>query len=387
MNERVEFLAIDALIASLGLALAAGLFAVETIRQGGRNDGPGTSMPVRDAAGRSWQAAGAGVPIAFAVLVAAWLAWDARADSPLLTALAVVAVAGAFLAPLVFIGPLASPEPAYVAAFSVDIAVLGIVAWSAPSPLVATVLLPVALVSILFALGWRIGVPLAALALAACLAGLFFGGLLPSDQVTRDVAFSAGVAAALAVAVVASVDLGWRRHRRLIDRLTSDPVTALHTRAQLQLVLRQELMRSIRFGRPLSMLMIDLDGMKAVNDSLGHQAGDRYLRSVGQAIARNSRRTDFAARFGGDEFVVVLPETDRAGATVIAGVLQRRLGDVRITRGSRVLSGSASVGIATYPDDGATEAQLLAHADRTMYAEKLRRRRPPSRALAQPTQT
>ena len=381
MTERVEFLAIEALIASLGLSLAAVLVAVETFRRLGR-DGPGLGAPTREAAGRPWQAIGAGVPIGLAVVVAGWLLWDASPRSPLLEILVVMVVAGAFLAPLVFIGPLAAPEATYVAAFSVDIAVLGVVASSVPSAPVATVLLPVALVAILFALGWRIGAPLVTLALAAWLAGLHFGGLLSGEQAIGDVAVSAAVSAALAVAVVASVDLGWRRQRRLIDRLTADPVTGLHTRAQLQLVLRQELLRSIRFGRPLSVLMIDLDGMKAVNDSLGHQAGDGYLRSVGQAIARNSRRSDFAARFGGDEFVVVLPETDRAGAEVIAGVLQRRLADVRIGRGSRELSGSASVGIATYPDVGITEAQLLAQADRAMYVEKLHRRRSPARAFA-----
>ena len=373
MSEPYDFLAIDIIIASLGLALAAALHAVEAFRQGNLGERR-PSVPVREAAGRSWQGIGAGVPIGLAGLVAVWLVWGPGPGSPLLEILIVLVVAGAFLAPLVFIGPLATPEAAYVAAFSIDIAVLGIVAWSALSPPVATVLLPVALVSILFALGWRIGVPLAALALAAWLAGLLFGGLLPSEQAIREVAFSAAVAVALAVAVVASVDLGWRRQRRLIDRLTSDPVTALHTRGQLQLVLRQELMRSIRFGRPLSILMIDLDGMKAVNDSLGHQAGDRFLRAVGQAIVRTSRRSDFAARFGGDEFVVVLPETDGAGASVIASVLQRRVADVRIARDSRVISGSASVGSATYPEDGATEAELLANADRQMYMAKVRRR-------------
>jgi diguanylate cyclase (GGDEF)-like protein len=120
--------------------------------------------------------------------------------------------------------------------------------------------------------------------------------------------------------------------------------------------------------------MIDLDRMKAINDSLGHQAGDRYLRSVGRAIGDGSRRSDFAARFGGDEFVVILPETDRAGAATIAGVLQRRVSSVQIAAGSHVLSASASIGTATYPEDGTTQAQLLAHADLQMYAEKLGRR-------------
>jgi diguanylate cyclase (GGDEF)-like protein len=369
MNERFGFLAIDVLIAGLGLVLGVGLFIVGRLM--GDQDEGRTSVGWAEGGGRITQAVGATVPILLAVGMAAWLFVDARPEPLTVSVLAAMVVAGAFLAPLVFLGPTESADPISIIAFSIDIAVLGIVAWSTPSPIVVTALLPVAYVSIVFALGWRVGVPLGALALAACVAGLLAGPSGTSRDVILDVASTSVISAALALAIVASVELGRRRQRQLINRLTSDPVTALHTRAQLDLVLEQELSRSKRFGRPLSILMIDLDRMKGINDSLGHQAGDRYLRSVGRAIGASSRRSDFAARFGGDEFVVVLPETPRAGAATIAGILERRVSSIQIAVGSHVLSASASIGIATYPDDGTTQAQLLAHADLQMYAEKL----------------
>jgi len=372
MNERLGFLAIDLLIAGLGLTLAVGLFIAGRL-DGSHNEGR-ASLELGDGTGRIAQAIGATVPIFLAVGMAAWLFAGGEQQSLTISVLAAMVAAGAFLAPLVFLGPTESADPVSIGAFSIDIAVLGIVAWASPSPIVVTALLPVAYVSIVFALGWRVGVPLGALALAACVAGLIAGRSGSSQDVILDVASTSAISAALALAIVASVELGRRRQRHLINRLTSDPVTALHTRAQLDLVLEQELTRSKRFGRPLSILMIDLDRMKAINDSLGHQAGDRYLRSVGRAIGGGSRRSDFAARFGGDEFVVVLPETDRAGAATIASVLQRRVSSVQISAGVHVLSASASIGTATYPEDGTTQAQLLAHADLQMYAEKLGRR-------------
>jgi len=116
-----------------------------------------------------------------------------------------------------------------------------------------------------------------------------------------------------------------RRSRDAAIRLsTVDPLTSLFNRAFLFAALEREIARSARSGRGFCLLMMDLDELKAINDRFGHFHGDRVLRGVGEVIADGVRRIDTAARYGGDEFVVLLPETDPTGAYVLA----RRSGSV-----------------------------------------------------------
>ena len=123
-----------------------------------------------------------------------------------------------------------------------------------------------------------------------------------------------------------------RRTRDAAIRLsTIDPLTALFNRGFFFAALEREIARSARSGRGFCLLMMDLDELKAVNDRLGHFHGDRVLRAVGDVVAAGVRRIDTAARYGGDEFVVLLPETDPTGAYVVAekirlGVQELELG-------------------------------------------------------------
>ena len=162
---------------------------------------------------------------------------------------------------------------------------------------------------------------------------------------------------------------------RLLEQLRSaadmDLMTGVHNHRYLQERLRQEVARSARSHSPFGVLMLDLDNFKPVNDRHGHADGDRVLHNIGTAIKDHVRTSDVVARYGGDEFVVLMPDTppehaDLVAQRVVAGVLQCRH---VMTDGTEVSVG-ISAGLAVYPADGRTPAALLAAADAAMYAAK-----------------
>jgi diguanylate cyclase (GGDEF)-like protein len=162
---------------------------------------------------------------------------------------------------------------------------------------------------------------------------------------------------------------------RLVEQLRSaadmDLVTGVHNHRYLQDRLRQEVARSARSHSPLALLMMDLDKFKPINDRYGHADGDRVLHSIGATIKAAVRTNDIVARYGGDEFVVLMPETsvehaELVARRVVSGILQRRHD---LSDGSHVSVG-VSAGLAFYPNDGRNSAQLLAAADSAMYAAK-----------------
>jgi diguanylate cyclase (GGDEF)-like protein len=369
----MTFVVLNVAIGSIGLLLALALAVLHSRAQGPADESDTDPRAKRRIISRLIDGAGATLPTALGVFTAAVLVAGSVEPSPGRDALAATIVAGAFIASMVSIGPVGSRDPLHVATFSMNVVAFGLLAWVAPSPVMISGLLVVTWVAALFTFSWRIGAALAGLSLVAWIAPIAYGAVSLGQQASTDGTYVAAVGGALAAATAASLELTRRRQHNLVSRLSVDPVTSLHTRLQLELVFWRELTRSMRFGRVLSILMIDLDGLKQVNDNLGHQAGDRLLLGVGRAIRNSVRASDFAARFGGDEFVVILPETGPAGAEVIANVVRRKVSEVRIRSGSRETAGSASIGVASFPEDGATSNDLLAQADARMYADKSRR--------------
>ena len=162
-----------------------------------------------------------------------------------------------------------------------------------------------------------------------------------------------------------------RRAREDANRqATEDPLTGLRTRPYLFAALDREVDRSQRTGRSFCLLMIDLDDLKSINDGLGHLHGDRALRLVGDVVRTGIRRIDTGARFGGDEFVVLLPETDPTGGWVLAEKIRQGVAEAELAVDGVPIPTSVSVGIVTYPQDGQTVRALLECADAAMYRSK-----------------
>src|SRR6267142_6731072 len=128
--------------------------------------------------------------------------------------------------------------------------------------------------------------------------------------------------------------------------------------------------QAARHGRATSVLMIDSDHLKAVNDGHGHAAGNRMLRYLAESIQAELRFTDIAARYGGDEFIVLLPDTPAKGALEVAERIRNRIAGSPIQVSGRELASSVSIGISCYPEDGATLDALAAHADGALYSAK-----------------
>ena len=136
-------------------------------------------------------------------------------------------------------------------------------------------------------------------------------------------------------------------------------------------MLRRETKRASRSGRPLSLLFIDLDGFKGVNDTHGHLSGSRALVEAAAVIRGSARETDVVARFGGDEFAVVLPDTGGEGAFAVGERVRDRIAAHKfLARDGLDIRLTASVGLATLPDVAASSEELVAAADKAMYGVK-----------------
>jgi diguanylate cyclase (GGDEF)-like protein len=162
-----------------------------------------------------------------------------------------------------------------------------------------------------------------------------------------------------------------RRTRNAAIRLsTIDSLTDLYNRAFLFNAVDREIQRARRFRRGFCLLMMDLDGLKSINDGYGHFQGDVVLRGVAQTIRAGLRGIDVAARYGGDEFVALLPETDPAGAYVVAEKIRQMASELLVESGGEAITTSLSIGVVSYPVDGMTADELMIAADDAMYSSK-----------------
>jgi diguanylate cyclase (GGDEF)-like protein len=195
-------------------------------------------------------------------------------------------------------------------------------------------------------------------------AAVFVAAALHDDLVWQ-------IAGTVTVGIVALGTLvrRWRNaydHRlRLFDRANresrTDALTGLSNRRGIEERLNDEVARAIRFGHPLAVLMIDLDDFKSINDRYGHAAGDDILRSTAVAIDNSVRSIDIAGRYGGEEFLVVLPETDASGAEVVAE---------RIRASVERLGATVSIGLSPIRAEDSSASILVGRADEALYEAK-----------------
>jgi diguanylate cyclase (GGDEF)-like protein len=148
----------------------------------------------------------------------------------------------------------------------------------------------------------------------------------------------------------------------------TDDLTQLYNSRYLSQVLRRETKRASRSGRPLSLLFVDLDGFKSINDSHGHLFGSRALVEAASVIRASARETDMVARFGGDEFALILPDTGSEGAVSVGERVRERIAAFRFLQGDGLsIQLTVSVGVATLPDVAASADALIQAADEAMY--------------------
>lgn len=156
---------------------------------------------------------------------------------------------------------------------------------------------------------------------------------------------------------------------------TRDPLTGLLNRREMSRVLDEELQRARRYQRPMAVLWVDFDHFKDVNDTYGHAAGDSVLRAISRLFLGSVRSVDSIGRFGGEEFVIVLPEMDLEEAQETAERLRRKVAEEPQPLGNgEAVPLTISVGVAVYPDHGQTASTLCAAADKAMYLAKDRGR-------------
>jgi diguanylate cyclase (GGDEF)-like protein len=167
---------------------------------------------------------------------------------------------------------------------------------------------------------------------------------------------------------IENVDL----HETVQKQALTDELTGLYNVRQFHSRLDNEIDRAQRFATPLSLVMLDIDKFKSVNDTYGHQQGDRVLVEVARVLRRLSRDVDLPARYGGEEMAVVLPQTDLGGAEQQAERMRSAIEGMQIARldGGGLLQITASFGVASFPGEGPDKTTLIAAADAALYRAK-----------------
>jgi diguanylate cyclase (GGDEF)-like protein len=154
-----------------------------------------------------------------------------------------------------------------------------------------------------------------------------------------------------------------------------DALTGLYNRRYLEETLDRELRRAARAVQSLGLLMIDLDHFKKFNDTYGHDAGDAVLRETAQFLAKGIRAEDFVCRFGGEEFVVILPTADQEASQARAERLQSKMRELNVMHQGKTLGRiTISIGVAAFPRHGTSPKELMAAADAALYEAKRRGR-------------
>ncbi len=182
------------------------------------------------------------------------------------------------------------------------------------------------------------------------------------------VALAAGAACLLLVVDRARLEKQYLAAKAMAEK---DSLTQLHNHGAFNDRLSVELERSARYERELAVIMIDLDGFKGINDAYGHPVGDRALRMTASVLCDHIRKSDLAARCGGDEFAVILPETDLEAAGVIAGRISAGIGHSSLVADDgKGVTFTVSIGYAACRPDSPDRNDILVVADRLMFESK-----------------
>jgi len=158
---------------------------------------------------------------------------------------------------------------------------------------------------------------------------------------------------------------------RLKDQAIRDPLTNLYNRRYLEESLQRELYRAHRYAQPVSLIMVDIDHFKKINDTYGHEAGDYVLKNVAQILQKHYRKSDMACRFGGEEFILVLPQMTRDVALQRAEKIREAVEALNLTyHGKKIKKVTTSLGVSSFPQHGYSSHDLISAADKALYKAK-----------------
>lgn len=199
--------------------------------------------------------------------------------------------------------------------------------------------------------------------------GVTFPVEVTAQTITLDRSYSMGIARDITKRKLVEAEVQ-RLQEQLREQAVRDPLTGLYNRRYLDETMERELVRAARYGHPIGIVMCDLDHFKAVNDTHGHLVGDEVLRVFAELLRKNSRGSDIICRFGGEEFLLFLPDMPPEIAYQRAEQLRTALAAKRITSGAAVIGVTASFGVAAFPENGKTQDALIHAADVAMYQAK-----------------
>lgn len=247
----------------------------------------------------------------------------------------------------------------------------------ANSPLISLFLLPLAALALAFGRWWLVVL----LGVVIALIGFGLGATTPGVDI-KDIEFSVLMLSRLAPGVAVAVLLGALIERmqsavqRISDLASTDHLTGLLNLRAFEEVLHQEHRKAERFGRPYTLIVVDVDNLAQVNETLGHEAGSQVIVSVAAAISRSIRGSDVAGRLGGDDFVVLLSEADAATGTAIGQRIRNNVYAGTVSVANRLIRANASIGVATFPEDHLFPKELMILADQRMQQDRELRRPP-----------
>jgi diguanylate cyclase (GGDEF)-like protein len=150
----------------------------------------------------------------------------------------------------------------------------------------------------------------------------------------------------------------------------TDELTGIYNMRAFSSTLQRAFRQAVRYGHALSVVMIDSDNLKQINDAYGHDSGNRLLQHLVRCVREQLRGSDVMARFGGDEFIVLLPETNNKGALEMAERIRKAIEVSRLDMRTGDTNITVSLGVASYPDDGGNLEVILEKADKAMYRAK-----------------
>ena len=231
--------------------------------------------------------------------------------------------------------------------------------------------IPLAALGIAFGRAWIVLLGIASVVILA----LLLGALTPGVDLRRPefgTLLLATLAPGAAIGLVASAltDQMQRAEKKVRALASTDVLTGLMNLRTFEQVLQQEHRKAERFGRSYSLVMIDVDNLAQINETLGHEAGSLILNAVASAITRSLRSSDVAARFGGDEFIVLCVESDPEIAGAIAQRIRNNVYAGTVSVANRLIRANVSVGVANFPADHLYPKELMILADQRMRQDR-----------------